>query len=392
MHAWLSLIAGIVAAGGVQALDFARPFGDFMVLPHGVPCPVWGTGQPDAAVEVSFGAHRLEARCDAGGAWRVVLPPLEATATGATLTVRSGAVTRQLKDVLAGEVWLCSGQSNMDFPLGRAIGGREEAAMADDFPAIRLRNLTGAPTDDRTYGPETLARLTPQKHFHGSWTLATESSANSISAIAWWTAKAIHQARHMPVGIVENAVGGSGAEAWTPRESLAAEVGADGLLDHRWLDSPRIGAWARARAKRNLGDHLDAPHPYQPGFLFESGVRWWRGFPFTGVMWYQGESNAEVRDDRWNEALIVALVNGWRTALDQPRLPFFMVQLPRIGGNDPLRAHWPEFRNVQARAVNRLAHAHLITTQDLGWDSPDVHPPDKRPVAERLAAAILAKP
>jgi len=107
---------------------------------------------------------------------------------------------------------------------------------------------------------------------------------------------------------------------------------------------------------------------------------------------YQGESNAEIRDDRWNEALIVGLVSGWRRALDQPRLPFFMVQLPRIGGNNPLRAYWPEFREVQARAVKRLERAHLIVTHDLGWDSPDVHPPDKRPVASRLAAAMLADP
>jgi sialate O-acetylesterase len=88
----------------------------------------------------------------------------------------------------------------------------------------------------------------------------------------------------------------------------------------------------------------------------------------------------------------VDLVVGWRAALKQPALPFIMVQLPRIGGNEPLRAHWPQFREIQARAAKRLTGVRLVVTQDLGWDSPNVHPPDKQPVADRLAAAILAPP
>jgi sialate O-acetylesterase len=130
-------------------------------------------------------------------------------------------------------------------------------------------------------------------------------------------------------------------------------------------------------------------HPFRPGFLFESGVLAWSGFPFKGVLWYQGETNAEIPDAPWNERMIVDLVSGWRASLGQKDLPFFMVQLPRIGGNDPLRAYWPQFREVQARAAKRLPGVHLIVTRDLGWDSPDVHPPDKKPVADRLAAAIV---
>src|SRR5690606_25755474 len=146
-------------------------------------------------------------------------------------------------------------------------------------------------------------------------------------------------------------------------------------LGDGWLESDRISPWARGRAKRNLGGRTASNHPFRPGFLFESGVSWWAGFPFETVLWYQGETNAEIRDDAWNGRLIRDLVTGWRRELGQPDLPCVMVQLPRIGGDDPLRRHWPAYREVQARAARALRGVTLVVTADLGWDSPDVHPP-----------------
>jgi sialate O-acetylesterase len=134
---------------------------------------------------------------------------------------------------------------------------------------------------------------------------------------------------------------------------------------------------------------LNLPHPFKPGFLFETGVRRFAGFPFDGVLWYQGETNAEVADAEWNGWLMEDLVGGWREVLGVGGLPFFMVQLPRIGGDDPLRAHWPSYRVAQAAVAARVPGVRLVVTQDLGWDSPDVHPPEKRPVAMRLADAVM---
>jgi sialate O-acetylesterase len=378
----------LVCSGFAAGLDLARPFGDHMVLPHGVRCPVWGRAEAGAAVEVRFGNHLERTRCGADGVWRVVLPAMPPAADARDLTVIFGDRRTVARDVLVGEVWLASGQSNMDFPLARAVGGKAEAAKAAELPSVRLFNLTGVPTDNREYGVAELGRLTAESHFGGVWQVASAESAGAVSAIAWWTGKAIHLQRKVPVGIVENAVGGSGAEAWLPREVLGSRAEYSGLLDDGWLDSGKIGAWARGRARRNLGSNTAAMHPFRPGFLFESGVSWWRGFPFAGVLWYQGETNAEVPDDAWNQRLIEDLVIGWRAGLDRRDLPFFMVQLPRIGGADPLRRFWPEFRAVQARAANRLSRVRLIVTEDLGWDSPDVHPPDKLPVARRLAEAV----
>lgn len=371
------------------ALEFARPFGDFMVLPHGQPVPVWGNGEPESEIRVSFAGRSQSTRCAANGQWRLLLDAEKPSAEGRELSVAANDQRVVLRDVLVGEIWLCSGQSNMDFPLAKAVGGRSEAAQAGNFPDIRLFDLTGAPTDKRVYDAATLARLNARDHFTGKWQVASESSASAVSALAWWTAKAIHLERNIPVGVVENAVGGSGAEAWIPREALESRADYQELLVAGWLDSPKISAWARGRAKLNLGGNPTAAHPFRAGFLFESGVREWAGFPLAGVLWYQGETNAEIADDRWNERLIQDLVTGWRTALKRRDLPFFMVQLPRIGGNDPLRAHWPQFRQVQARVAKRMQGVSLIVTEDLGWDSPDVHPPDKRPVAQRLADRIL---
>lgn len=383
------LSLGLAGSGVAGELRLGRPFASRMVLPMERSVPVWGIAGPGEGVTVDFAGKSGSVRADREGRWQLMLPAMPASCEGRSLSVSAGNEKVVLDDVLVGRVFLCSGQSNMDFPLGRATGGIQEARTAGDFPAIRLFNLTAAPTDGRVYDAATLARLNPQDHFTGRWEKSSEKAAAAFSAVGWWAGKAVHLNDGVPVGLVDNAVGGSGTEAWLPREILASRRDYAGLLDPRWVDSPRMSAWARERAKRNLGDHADASHPFKPGFLFESGVRDWTGFPFEGVFWYQGETNAEIPDDDWNRRLISDLVGGWRKVLRQEKLPFFLVQLPRIGGSDPLRRHWPAYRKVQADVARSLPGVHLVVTEDLGWDSPDVHPPDKRPVGMRLAEALL---
>jgi sialate O-acetylesterase len=382
MICWIAALA----ASAEPVLVPARPFADQMVLPMGRETPVWGIAAPGAEVKVRFGTHTARGMADTQGNWRLALKDLTASGEGRELEIVSGNERRILRDVIVGEVWLCSGQSNMDFPLAKAVGGKQEAAAAGAFPAIRLMNLTGTHTTPRKYGEAEIRRLDPDPFFTGTWQIASEASALEFSAVAWWAGKTIHQTKGVAVGLIDNSVGGSGAEAWLPREVLEARKDYADLLGETWIDSARIGHWARGRAKLNLGGK-PGNHPFRPGFLFDSGVRWWRGFQLTGVLWYQGETNAEILDDAWNERLITDLVHGWRKVLAQPDLPFLMVQLPRIGGDDPLRRGWPQFRAVQARAAAKLPYVALIETVDLGWDSPDVHPPDKRPVGERLGKA-----
>jgi sialate O-acetylesterase len=384
---WLSWISPMLAGD----LQLSPPFGSHMVLPMDREVPLHGTADPGKSVVVRFHGREFQTRTDANGAWQIMLPATPASATPLTLEVTSEGKRVLCDDLLIGEVWLCSGQSNMDFPLSRSTGGANEIKSAN-LPNLRLLNLTGARTDARAYDAATLARLNVKDHFQGSWQPCTPATAGAFSAVAYHTGKLLQSARGVPIGLIENAVGGSGTEAWLPVESLKARPDYQPLLSEKWLDSERVSAWARGRAKQNLGSHFEANHPFKPGFLFESGVRPFSGFPFIGVIWYQGETNAEIHDDAWNEQLIRDLVIGWRTALHRKSLPFFLVQLPRIGGSDPLRKFWPAYREVQARAVKSLPDTHLVVTQDLGWDSSDVHPPDKLPVAKRIAEAILKKP
>lgn len=371
-------------------LTFARPFADHMVLPHGHDVPVWGTGKSGAEVKVAFAGHVTTSRCDENGVWKVTLPALRPSAEERELHAKSGDTRITIRDVLVGEVWLFSGQSNMDWPLSRSVGGGEAVRQAD-HPGIRLFNLSGAPTDGRRYGNPERARLNPKDHFQGTWQRSTPQSAAGFSAIGWWFAEKRRKETGIPVGIVENAIGGSGTEAWLPLDVLGSRPEYAPLLGPEWLDAEKISPWARDRARRNLGENLDAPHPFRPGFLFESGVRWWAGFPFTGVVWYQGETNAELNDPAWNTRLIKDLVTGWRGVIGRNDLPFHLIQLPRIGGSDPLRRFWPEYREAQAEAARKLPGVHLVKTMDLGWDSPDVHPPDKHPVAERLHESVLKR-
>ena len=383
----LAVLLG-AASASAAGLSLARPFGAHMVLPMDRPVPLWGTTAAHVEVTVTFGSLTVQAKSDEQGSWRLLLPPMPASTDSRKLVAVSGNEILALDDILVGRVWLCSGQSNMDFPLSRAIGGAAEAALAGNSPHIRLFNLTGAPTDARAYDAATLARLNPRDHFTGQWECASERSAAAFSAVAWWTGKLILQHDGIPVGLVENAVGGSGTEAWLPAETLASRRDYRDLCSSGWLGSETMSAWARGRAKQNLGTHLEASHPFKPGFLFESGVRSFAGFPFDGVFWYQGETNAESPDTAWNQRLITDLVAGWRTSLGAADLPFFIIQLPRIGGNDRLRKYWPQYRKAQANAVRALKATSLVVTEDLGWDSPDVHPPDKLPVAKRLADAV----
>ncbi|RYD65530.1 MAG: hypothetical protein EOP83_07195, partial [Verrucomicrobiaceae bacterium] len=191
--------------------------------------PVWGTASPETAVTLTFHGKSYQTKATRSGTWRISLPPMPPSAKPASMTLQADGQSLRLDDLIIGRVFLCSGQSNMDFQLSRAIGGAAEAKKAGKYSAIRLCNLTGAPTDSRIYDAATLDRLNDRGHFTGTWEQSTEQSASAFSAIAWWTAKIIHERDGVPVGLVENAVGGSGTEAWLPRNILTTQRAYSGL-------------------------------------------------------------------------------------------------------------------------------------------------------------------
>lgn len=380
-------LATLFSITASHALEVARPFGSHMVLPHDVEVPIHGKAHAGASVTVRFDDQQQTTTSQADGSWRVQLRKMKPCSSAKSMEIISGDQKILLDDVLIGEVWLCSGQSNMDFPLQRATGGKDEAEQPL-HPALRFFSLTGLATTPRPFLEKDQQRLNPEKFFQGTWQVDEPKHRGSLSAVAWWFARQRQEDIQMPIGIVENAVGGSGTEAWLSPEVLRSREEYADFLSTKWLDHPKISPWARQRARQQISKLVNCPHPFQPGFLYDSGIAWWCDFPFTAALWYQGETNAEIPDTAWNSRLIEDLIVGWREGLRHPTLPFFIVELPRIGGKDPLRQYWPQYREAQQKAVEKSANAYRIVSMDLGWDSPDVHPPDKKPLALRVATEV----
>ncbi len=370
------------------ALRLAPVFGDHMVLPRERPVTVWGRATPGQSVEVQLGDDQGHATADAEGRWSATLPARPASAAGVDLVVRrSGAADAAaivVRDVLLGDVWLCTGQSNMRWRV------RESAEAADvlegaEVPNLRLLDLapTLAPTPKR-YPLPFLEQLRADNFYSTSgWRPANAASAATFSAVAFSFGRRLALRTRVPIGLVLTAVGGA------PMEAFVAERRED------WLGDPRYPRWCAQRVRENLAAWFERPsngrprHPFEPGFLFAAGVAPLRELAIKGIVFYQGESDAtdtatsSARDPARNEATLRRLIQGLRAHWRQPELPFHFVQLPGI------RRDWESFREVQDVVARTTPGCELVVTLDLG-DPNDVHPRRKRPVGQRLANSALA--
>lgn len=326
-----------------------------MVLQHGKPVPVWGWATPGEPITVRFQSQTVATKADAQGAWRVELSPLRADRTPGELVIQ-GTNRVTIGDVLVGEVWLCSGQSNMEWPLSRSDGAENEIARADN-PAIRMFTVTNATAD------------TPQGDCSGRWQRATPATVPGWSAIGYHYARMLHFRLGLPVGVIDSTWGGTVVEAWTD------------LAEYR--KNPKEFASTLSL--------LDAPniHPAnRPGKLYNGMIAPLVPFRLAGVIWYQGESNAWAA---WRyRTLFPMLIANWRRAWGQDRLPFYFVQIApyRYAGADPQIA--AELREAQALAMRTVPDTGMVVTMDIG-NPADIHPANKRDVADRLARWAFAK-
>lgn len=389
------LAAAALNAAWAAAPQFNRVFGSHMVLPHGKNVPVSGTAEPNKEISVTFGGATLKTKADSKGNWTVTLPPMQPNAAGQTLTASQNGKTATLKDVLVGEVWLASGQSNMLFRLDQTPTGRQQDIAASADPELRIfNNVPQAHTAGKAYTDKDFDSLTTDSFYKGSWAVSSPQSSAPTSAVAYYFAKKLRQELGIPVGIIHSSLGGSEMAAWIPQSVINSNGSLRSLRGNDWLQSPLVSAWVRGRARQNIAPRLkdgSPNHPFKPAFLYESGISWITGFPISGIIWYQGESDAEIIDNEQNAMLLGTLISSWRKAFSNPSLPFLMVQLPRINDKSALRAGWPEFREVQDRIANTLPKVYSVNTIDLGSVNSDVHPPDKQPVGERLADTALNK-
>ena len=388
-----ALILAQTVYGGVTGnwggLHLASVYSDGMVLQHSDPV-LRGRANAGDVVEVSVkGDHysqSAKATADVNGRWELHLKALK---PGGPYTIdlkAKGGVKGQtsnvtLHDVLAGEVWLCSGQSNMAFRLNQCVTAKDDIAAADN-PLIRLYDMKERwETNNSEWPADAMDALNNLDYYHPTkWTSCTPETAARFSAIGYHFGRMLADSLQMPIGLINNAIGGSTTESWVDRGTIEREFPA---MLRAWRTNDFIQDWCRGRAAKNIAQSQNPAqrHPYLPCYLYEAGIAPLDAFPIKGVIWYQGESNAHNKDA--HDRLFTLLVDSWRQNWKNLGMPVYFVQLSSLN-----RPSWPWFRDSQRILQNEIRNTGMVVTTDLG-DSLDVHPRYKKEVGERLARLAL---
>lgn len=400
LHVLMSTLFLVVPSMLAQAaeLSLASPFGDQMVLQRGQMIPVWGQAEANQSVTVEFAGQTATTKSDAQGKWKVEFKPMPASAEGRELSVKAGDQTQVLKDVLIGDVWIATGQSNMQWMLKQSTGGKEEIASSSD-PGLRLFNHRGTlHPGGKRYDVDFLKKMTVENYYATKgWQQSAPESSAGFSGVAYFFGAKLRDELKVPIGLINYSVGGTPIEAHISPEVMKADPVLTPLLNEWWKnkDYPQ---WCRGRAALNLTNWLAdkelkkqaPPHPFAPHYLWDAGIARYLPLPVKGVIWYQGESNATVDgaggppvDGELNKKKFKALVKSWRDAWGNPNLPVYHVQLPG------LNRKWPVFREMQLQVSQELKHVGMAVSIDAGHPT-NVHPSDKKPVGERLARLALA--
>ncbi|HVZ28806.1 MAG TPA: sialate O-acetylesterase [Asticcacaulis sp.] len=364
------LILGLLAGPAFAEVHLPHIFGDHMVLQSGQPVPVWGTADPGEHVTVKFGKQTQRAVADVAGKWRVTLKPLGRSNVAAEMTVKGAKESKTFTDVLVGEVWLASGQSNMQKPLGPRDGEKptfnyEEELKSADIPEIRLfkvkKHKATAPGGD----------------VDGTWVVCSPASLMDVqfSAAAYYFGKDIHAATGAPIGLIDSSYGGTRIEPWTSPSGFPMV--------------PSLKAYADA--SQTPGKMVDES---EVSTLFYGMVQPLIPYAIKGAIWYQGESNIIGSDDGDGYAdKMTALVQGWRQDWGYT-FPFYYVQVaPHLYHvyrhetvSDPEAT--PRLWEAQTASM-RLPRTGMVVTTDIVDDLFDIHPRDKKDVGDRLARWAL---
>jgi Lysophospholipase L1 and related esterases len=369
--------------GDYGGLRVSPMFSDHMVLPREKDFLIRGTADAREKVKVTVDGDILEAEANNRGQWCVLVPHRPAK-VGAELRIETAKSSLVYRDVAFGDIWLCSGQSNMEFEVRQS----SDAAPRPDA-GLRLYDMKCNWRTDNVAWPVTaLDSVNHLQYFAPTrWQCTSEDAIARFSAVGYAFGQMLRDSLQVPIGLICNAVGGSTAESWIDRETLETRYPA---ILRDWLHNDLIMEWARGRAEKNLANRpasvegygiVPARHPYEPCYNFEAGILPLDHFPITGVIWYQGESNAERVEV--HEELFPLLVDSWRNYFSG--VPFYYVQLSSLN-----RPSWPIFRDSQRRLLDSRPGLGMAVTSDLG-DPADVHYRQKKPVGERLALQALEK-
>ena len=374
--------------------------GNHMVLQQNHLNPIWGWDKPNTAVEVKISGQSHQTVSDTMGYWRVTLSPMEASASPKVMSIQ-GSSSLTYENILVGEVWLCSGQSNMQWSLDRT-DDKDLESLSTHYPHLRLISIPQTGTQE------------PQNDFKGQWEEATPNSAINFSAVGYFFGRRLNQILQVPVGLINNAWGGSACEAWIPRDRLnKLEVAKPYLnqwekteahYDFEKLQTAyeeKLQAWQnRQIAARKAGKVASERRPraprnqmtgqHRPANLYNGVLHPIIGYGIKGTIWYQGESNAD-RAHAYREVFPL-MIQSWRDAWKQGDFSFYWVQLAdyRKEMKDPVPENWPELREAQTMTLKKLKNVGEAVIIDTG-EGRDIHPRNKQTVANRLVRHALAR-
>jgi sialate O-acetylesterase len=367
-----SLLPGIVRQAAAE-VRLSGVFADHMILQREQPVQIWGWADEDEdkTVRVRFAGQAVKTSVAADGTWTVTLNPLEATREGKPLRVESGDQSIVINNVLVGEVWHASGQSNMAMTvdaMARDLKNVKADIAAADLSSLRFCRI------NENESTKPLVDLRKQS----TWTVCNPTTVSGFSGVAFYFARQLHRELGVPIGIIDSSRGGTPIEPYIPRAAFDAhptlrrelELGDQGDLEGIW----KLPGGVRARSATWL-----------PGRLFHSRLSPISNYAVRGAIWYQGESNCGDREDpRDYQHKMRALINGWRTAFGNKNLPVYFVQLPGSGASEG----WPYLREQQRLATD-LPHTGMVVTIDI--DGAGIHPANKIDVGYRLARWAMAK-
>ena len=363
-------------------------FGDHMVLQREQTNPVWGKASPGEKVSVSIGGQSHTTITTADGSWQVTLEPLEVGGPY-ELEIR-GNNTLTFSDILVGEVWVCSGQSNMQWPVRVSADAELQTASAN-YPEIRLLSVPQVPSQE------------PRDNFNGSWNICKPETVANFSAVAYSFGRRLHNTLGVPIGLIDNAWGGSAVEAWIPRDALEGAGPYNELLTS-WdekaaamtdqIFAAEVAAYKKWVADGEPGAKRPAPRDsrasnHRPANLFNGVLHPIIGYGIRGAIWYQGEANA--RRAYQYRSLFPLMITTWREHWQQGDFPFYWVQLADFyqEAPEPRDSAWAELREAQSMTLS-LPNTGQAVIIDVG-EGRDIHPRDKQTVANRLARIALTR-
>jgi len=375
------VLVGLLLTSPLRAEVIAHPlFSDHMVVQQGVPLRVWGKASPGENIQVRWereGQPPITAKTvtDEKGRWSVELPAQNA-GTGFTLTIQ-GQNTLTFKNVAVGEVWVCSGQSNMQWELWRLTKddqGKKVAAQAR-HPNIRLFTVPRRPslTPEDDFPVQTITRAKEYSVVFGRWQECTPETAYEFSAVAYFFGRELEKALQVPIGLIASNWGGTVCEAWTSREAL------ESVPSLKYLAERAQQAQQNPPGKKGLNQNI-------PTVLFNGMIHPLLKFPIRGVIWYQGESNAGRAYEY--RTLYPTMIQDWRKQWGN-EFAFLGVQLAPFWDGNSEGVRYVELRDAQLLATKLLPKVGLAVITDVG-DEKDIHPQQKEPVGVRLALAARA--